>query len=71
VEAERLRLRARKAQQDEQEKRAMQQAMSGPLLSAAQHIRDETLRRRFLVAAGSCLDRRGQENAADESESAD
>jgi hypothetical protein len=71
VEAERARLRSRKAQQDEQEKRAMEQAMSGTLLSAAQQIRDETLRRRFLVAAGSCLERRKQESAADDSQDAD
>lgn len=41
----------------EQEQRALKSA-TGEVLSAAQAIHDEDLRRRFLIAAGSCIDRR-------------
>jgi hypothetical protein len=41
----------------EQEKRALESA-TGQVRSAADAIHDEELRRRFLLAAGSCIDRR-------------
>jgi hypothetical protein len=41
----------------EQEQRALKSA-TGEVLSAAQAIHDDDLRRRFLIAAGSCIDRR-------------
>jgi hypothetical protein len=41
----------------EQEQRALRSA-AGEVLSAADAIHDEELRRRFLLAAGSCIDRR-------------
>jgi hypothetical protein len=41
----------------EQEQRALKSA-SGQVLAAAEAIHDEELRRRFLLAAGSCIDRR-------------
>lgn len=55
VKAERA---ARQAQADpqEQETRALERT-SGEILAAARSIQDESLRRRFLLAAGSCLDR--------------
>jgi predicted nucleic acid-binding Zn ribbon protein len=59
VQAERASLQ-RESNRDDQERRALEYA-SGELLAAAGAIHDETLRRRFLVAAGSCLDRREQE----------
>jgi hypothetical protein len=42
---------------EEQERRALKSA-SGEILAAAGAIQDEHLRHRFLVAAGSCIDRR-------------
>ncbi|HEX8097201.1 MAG TPA: DUF721 domain-containing protein [Pyrinomonadaceae bacterium] len=45
----------------EQERRALDCAR-GDLLDAAGAIQDDGLRRRFLVAAGSCLDRRERSN---------
>jgi predicted nucleic acid-binding Zn ribbon protein len=42
---------------EEQEQRALRSA-GGEVLSAADAIHDEELRRRFLLAAGSCIDRR-------------
>jgi hypothetical protein len=42
---------------EELERRALKQA-SGDLTDAAGAIQDEDLRRRFLLAAGSCIDRR-------------
>lgn len=48
------------AQLEEQERRALKQA-TGDLLDAAGAIQDEELRRRFLLAAGSCIDRRERE----------
>ena len=41
----------------EQEQRALKSA-TGQVLTAAEAIHDEDLRRRFLLAAGSCIDRR-------------
>lgn len=45
---------------EEQERRALQSA-TGELLAAASSIHDRDLRRRFLVAAGSCINRRENE----------
>lgn len=44
------------AERKEQERRALKLA-TGDLLDAAGAIQDEDLRRRFLLAAGSCIDR--------------
>ncbi|HEY0005487.1 MAG TPA: DUF721 domain-containing protein [Pyrinomonadaceae bacterium] len=49
-----------KTDRHEQERRALQSA-SEELLTAAAAIQDENLRRRFLIAAGSCIDRREHE----------
>ena len=46
---------------DEQERRALESA-SGEVLAAAGAIHDAELRRRFLLAAGSCLDRQEKES---------
>lgn len=56
VRAERATL-APQSNPAEQEKRALKSA-TGEVFSAAQSIHDEDLRRRFLIAAGSCIDRR-------------
>jgi hypothetical protein len=48
------------ANREDQERRALELA-SGELLAAAVAIQDEDLRRRFLLAAGTCLDRRENE----------
>ena len=56
VRAERAAL-APKSNPAEQEQRALRSA-TGEVLSAAEAIHDEDLRRRFLIAAGSCIDRR-------------
>lgn len=45
---------------DEQEKRALARA-SGEVRTAADSIHDEALRQKFLLAAGSCLDRQETE----------
>jgi hypothetical protein len=48
------------ADMEEQQRRALDRA-SGEVLAAASAIQDEDLRRRFLLAAGTCLDRRENE----------
>lgn len=48
------------ADREEQERRALKSA-SGEVATAASAIEDEHLRRRFLLAAGSCIDRRESE----------
>lgn len=56
-----LRARAalpRAVDSEEQERRAMKSASGQVTSAAASAIHDEDLRRRFLLAAGSCLDRR-------------
>jgi hypothetical protein len=60
VAAARANLRQEQAAREEQERRALGQA-TGELLDAAGAIQDEDLRRRFLLAAGSCIDRREKE----------
>jgi hypothetical protein len=60
VEAERRLLRQKQMERDEQERRALT-AVNEELRKAAKGIRDEDLRRRFLLAAGSCIDRRENE----------
>ena len=57
VRQERAAQVAEEADQAEQERRALKSA-SGEILAAASAIQDENLRHRFLVAAGSCIDRR-------------
>jgi hypothetical protein len=60
VRAERARLQVREADQLEQERRALQ-TINGEIATAAAAIHDDDLRRRFLLAAGSCIDRRERE----------
>ncbi len=60
VNKERAALDVQKTNREEQERRALKTA-SGDLLAAADAIQDEHLRHRFLVAAGSCIDRRERE----------
>ena len=57
VEAERAMLQGRQADKEEQERRALR-SVGGQVLAAANSaIQDERLRYRFLLAAGSCIDR--------------
>ncbi len=57
VRAERESLTGPEMNVEEQEQRALRSA-AGQVLSAANAIHDEDLRRRFLLAAGSCIERR-------------
>ena len=57
VQKERAVLAQATEDREEQERRALRKA-SGELLAAASAIQDQDLRRRFLLAAGSCIDRR-------------
>jgi hypothetical protein len=57
VRAQRTKLAAAEIDRERQERRALQTA-SGEIRTAAEAITDEQLRRRFLLAAGSCIDRR-------------
>src|ERR671939_80295 len=57
VHAERAAIKAQAANRAEQDERALRSA-SGEITLAAAAIHDEDLRRRFLLAAGSCIDRR-------------
>ncbi|HYG83105.1 MAG TPA: DUF721 domain-containing protein [Pyrinomonadaceae bacterium] len=57
VRAEREAAQAVAANRVEQERRAFK-SVSGDIAVAADAIHDEDLRRRFLLAAGSCIDRR-------------
>lgn len=52
--------RLEEVEREEQERRALKLA-TGDLMDAAGAIQDEDLRRRFLLAAGSCIDRRERE----------
>ena len=56
VRAERGRMRSSGGASAEREERALERA--GELRAAATAIRDDELRRRFLLAAGSCLEAR-------------
>ena len=60
VQRERAAQRMQETDREEQERRALRSA-SGELSAAAVAIQDEDLRRRFLLAAGSCIDRRERE----------
>jgi hypothetical protein len=60
VRAERARLQLRETNRLEQERRALR-SINGEISAAADAIHDEDLRRRFLLAAGSCIDRRERE----------
>jgi hypothetical protein len=57
VRAEREAISSSESNVAEQEQRALKSA-TGKVLNAADAIHDEDLRRRFLLAAGSCIDRR-------------
>ncbi|HKQ50852.1 MAG TPA: DUF721 domain-containing protein [Pyrinomonadaceae bacterium] len=57
VRAEREAIQATATNRGEQERRALK-SVSGDISVAADAIHDEDLRRRFLLAAGSCIDRR-------------
>lgn len=57
VKRERAKSEGKKMSKEEHELRAMQKT-AGPISQAAESIKDENLRRRFLIAAGSCLERR-------------
>ncbi|MDX6694010.1 MAG: hypothetical protein QOF02_1613 [Blastocatellia bacterium] len=57
VKAARAKLAAEAIDRKTQEQRALASA-SGQVCAAAEAITDEDLRRRFLLAAGSCIDRR-------------
>ncbi|HEX8174410.1 MAG TPA: DUF721 domain-containing protein [Pyrinomonadaceae bacterium] len=57
VAAARSASRHEQAEREEQERRALKRA-TVDLMDAAVAIQDEDLRRRFLLAAGSCIDRR-------------
>ena len=60
IHAERERLQVRETNRIEQERRALQ-SINGDIAAAADAIHDDDLRRRFLLAAGSCIDRRESE----------
>jgi hypothetical protein len=60
VQAERAAQALKETDREAQELRALQKA-EGQLSQAADAIHDEELRRRFLVAAGSCIERREKE----------
>ena len=60
VRAERARAQVEVITRIEQERRALQ-SISGEISTAADAIHDDDLRRRFLLAAGSCIDRRESE----------
>ncbi|MBV9211509.1 MAG: DUF721 domain-containing protein [Acidobacteria bacterium] len=62
VKAERDALASQETDRAELEQRALQTAAAGQLGQAADAIHDEDLRRRFLVAAGSCIERQEQES---------
>lgn len=57
VRAEREAMQATATNSVEQERRALK-TVTGDISVAADAIHDEDLRRRFLLAAGSCIDRR-------------
>jgi hypothetical protein len=60
VRLERDRVQVRETNRVEQEQRALR-TISGEISTAADAIHDDDLRRRFLLAAGSCIDRRESE----------
>jgi hypothetical protein len=60
VQKERAAQHLQETDREEQQRRALRSA-SGELSAAAVAIQDEDLRRRFLLAAGSCIDRRERE----------
>jgi len=57
VNKERAAIKTEEINHVEQERRALRR-VSGEISVAADQIHDEDLRRRFLLAAGSCIDRR-------------
>ena len=57
VNMERARAQAQRLNRAELERRALK-SVSGEITVAADAIHDDDLRRRFLLAAGSCIDRR-------------
>ena len=61
VRAARAAMQAQETNRVEQEQRALK-SVAGEVSVAASAIQDEELRRRFLLAAGSCIDRREGDN---------
>ena len=57
VQTERATMKIQEKKTIEQERRALQ-TVSGDITTAADAIHDDDLRRRFLLAAGSCIERR-------------
>ena len=57
VEAERAAMKIQEKKSVEQERRALK-SVSGEIATAADAIHDDDLRHRFLLAAGSCIERR-------------
>ena len=57
VQTERAAMKIQEKKTHEQERRALQ-TVSGDITTAADAIHDDDLRRRFLLAAGSCIQRR-------------
>jgi hypothetical protein len=57
VQTERDAMKIQEKKSAEQERRALQ-SVSGEITNAADAIHDDDLRRRFLLAAGSCIERR-------------
>lgn len=60
VRAQRAVEQAQQVNHLEQERRALK-SVTGEISTAADAIHDDDLRRRFLLAAGSCIDRRERE----------
>jgi hypothetical protein len=57
VQTERMAMKLQEKKTVEQERRALQ-SVTGEITTAADAIHDDDLRRRFLLAAGSCIERR-------------
>jgi hypothetical protein len=57
VQTERTAMKLQEKKTVEQERRALQ-SVTGEIATAADAIHDDDLRRRFLLAAGSCIERR-------------
>lgn len=60
VKRERAKFEKKKISKEEHDLRAMQKT-AGKISKAAEQIKDENLRRKFLIAAGSCLERKEEE----------
>lgn len=60
IKNERAKFEEKKRSKEEHDLRAMQ-LTAGTISKAAEQIKDENLRRKFLIAAGSCLERKEKE----------